>query len=369
MYILCNLAESRMKVILCTSIFLAFNLIFSMAAQSAARLELMSAPVLEAVPRQMLSAGIRVTNDGSEARTYQITFNSPAGWLCSAFPEMLEVEGNSSEILFISINQPPGASAGDYPVIIHCYPVGSPSDVASVELTVRVPVLMLLAIRPNVASPPDGYSGEELGQIFRVTNAGNLRARVSIELETSTNWPVEVIPEDRWLDLEVDQSANVVVSTSIPEELVRSETYRLVVTVRPEMEPGVEVPEWTASTRTRVIPRQISSGSNYATLDGSINAQASFSESGDLSTRFSINRLQCEFAEGRHLEIGPFNLRLGGTGTTSFGQRRSITALYEDEETGYVRAGDFLLNLMTPLLGRQMSGRGGDVLYRNGDSD
>ena len=369
MYIFCYLAESRMKVILCTSIFLAFNLIISMAAQAATRLELMSAPVLEAVPRQMLSAGILVTNDGSEAQTYQITFNSPAGWLCSAFPETLDVEGNSSEVLYISINQPAGASAGDYPVIINCYPAGSPSDVASVELTVRVPVLMQLAIRPNVASPSDAYSGEQLGQIFRVTNAGNLRARISIELETSTDWPVEVIPEERWLDLEVDQSANVVVSTSIPEELVRSDTYRLVVTVRPEMEPGVEVPEWKASTRTRVIPRQISSGSNYATLDGTINAQASFSESGDLSTRFSINRLECEFAEGRRLEIGPFNQRLGGTGTTSFGQRRSITAMYEDDETGYVRAGDFSLSLMTPLLGRQMSGRGGDVLYRNGDND
>ncbi|MCX6645879.1 MAG: hypothetical protein NTY09_05945, partial [bacterium] len=94
--------------------------------------------------------------------------------------------------------------------------------------------------------------------------------------------------------------------------------------------------------------------------------------SGDMSAMFSINSLKSEIIEGQVATFGPFNLLLGGRGGGgggSFGQGSSMLAVYENEELGYVRAGDFSVDLMSPLMGQNMSGRGGEVLYRNGDTD
>jgi len=271
--------------------------------------------------------------------------------------------------VFISINQPLVVLPGDYTIVVNCLPAGMPSDTVSVDLIIRNPGVTMLGIISNRAEQPDAYSGDELGQNFTVTNTGNLPAQVAVSLESSPDWPVTIDPENRRLDLEPNESANVIVSTYIPEELVQSEHYRLTVTVRSEEDQVEEELEWSTTTRTRVIPRQLSVGSNYATLDGNFDAQVDWREDGELSTRISVDMLQCEFAEGRRVELGPFGMNLSGNGNSGLGQDQAIRAKYEDSEVGYIQAGDFSLDLMSPLLGQYTSGRGGDVLLRDGNSD
>jgi len=355
-----------------SSIFMLviLGLAWPAAVYAAPRVELTSEQVIDAGEQILLSAGIRVSNDGDTTQTYEIAFVSPTGWQCSAFPGTLRLEAGQAEIVFISIDQPPGAQAGDYPIIINCYPVGMPSIAASVEVTVRIPRLMMLLIRSTVPTPPDTLSGRDLVQTFNVTNTGNLRARISIAVEASVEWPITVSPADLRLDLEPDQWADVVVSTSIPEQLVGTENYHVVVTVRPEDEPGAEGLEWSAGTYTRIIPRQLTSGSNYATLDGTVQFQVSWHEEDDeLTTRIAIDRLRSEIARGRTLTIGPFNTRLSGSGESSFQRDRALRVRYEDVDRGYIYAGDFSLNLRSSLLGRYLSGRGGDVAFRAGQSE
>jgi hypothetical protein len=345
------------------------GLIWPVAAHAAVRLELTSDQVMEAGPGVLLSAGIRVTNEGDATQTYRIGFVAPTGWVCGAYPEEFRLEAGQSEVVFISVDQPPGAAAGDYPIIVNCYPIDMPSISTSVELTVRIPALMRLRVWPNVPTPPDTLSGQDLIQIFNVSNEGNLRAGISVDVETSVDWPVTITPEGLRLDLEPNEAAEVVVSTTIPEVLVGSVNYRVAVTVRSDAVAGMESMEWDTSTFTRIIPRRLTAGSNYATLDGTVQFQVGYQEDEETSTRISIDRMRGDLGRGRTLTLGPVNVRLSGSETSSFQRDRAFRGRYEDEERGYIYGGDFSLNLRAPLLGRYMSGTGGDVAFRSGRSE
>jgi len=354
------LTSARVRIILVFSILTAWPV----AAQ--AGIELLSADVVEAQPREMRTVSVRVTNDSPEPQVYQIEADVPSGWGYVAMPETVEIPAGESTVVFLSINPPAEASAADYAVVLSAYPEGRPSEASLVQLTVRIPAVTLLQVRALRNEPPPAYSGDEIAQVFVVMNLGNARTRVAINTESREEWSLAVDPPDRRLDLEPNQSGRVTVSTVIPEELIQSETYRLTVVAR-SLE--AEGQEWRASTSTRIIPRRLSAGSIYATLDGNVETQTSWRDDEDISAMLFIDTLESEIMEGRRVSLGPINLPITGRGTGSFGRSQWISAGYEDVELGYIRAGDFSIDLMAPLMGRYMSGRGGDVLYRSGEMD
>ncbi len=362
-----NLNLTNVRVI-GTLAFLILMLAWPLPARAAVQLELLSPPQVNAAPRRMLTISIRVTNDATDPETYQVAADVPPGWQYTAMPEILEIGGGESEVVFISVDPPTGGDPGEYDIVLNAYPEGVSSEAVSVEMTVRVLATMLLDVQPGRSYQPAVFSNDEIEQTFIVTNLGNAPTMVAIETESRQDWPLTVDPPDRRLELEPLQSATVTVTTSIPEELTQSISYRLSVIAR-SLEPGYEEVEGQTSTSTRVIPSRLFGGPIYATLDSDIETLIAWRDDDDIASSLSLGTLELEISEGRSVSLGPLNFPITGSSIGGFGRSHMISARYEDMDLGYIHAGDFSISMGSRLMGGSKSGRGGEALYRNGDGE
>ncbi len=332
------------------------------------RIELLSPSLVEIAPRQMLTASIRLTNSARAPGTCNISADTPPGWQYSAVPDTLELGHGESGVVFVCVTIPADALAGDYLLTLRASPAGwMPSDSLTADITVAVlPVvrLQVIAGRPGRA---EATTGDILTQTFTVFNLGNAAANVQVDIESDPVWPVSVSPPDFALALDPGRSGDVVVQTAIPDDLPGSVTYRLCVVARPFGAPESEL-EAQASTSTRVIPQRLP-GSIYASLEGEMQVTTSLQDNRDLSYMFSLCPLEADLGDDRTLSLGLRNLLLGGDSSGTFVQSQRVWAAFTDENVGYVRAGDLLLNLESPLMERYVSGRGGDVFLLGDPSD
>ena len=332
------------------------------------QLELLSPSEVDAVLNRMVTISLRVTNDALEALTFEITADVPQGWSYTAMPEILEVAAGEAEVVFVSVNMPPGGDPGEYEIVLSAFPSGLPSGAASVGVLVRVLATMLLDVRADRSYQPAAYSGDEIEQTFTVTNIGNASITVEIETESRQDWLTVIDPPDRRLTLDPHQSGIVTVTTSIPEDLTQSVRYRLSVIASP-LEPGAEDLEWRAGTSTRVIPSQLTGGPMYATLDSDIRTLISWRDDGEIASRIRLGSLELDVSEGRTARLSGVSLQVSGGSTGRFGQNVRPRARFEDEEMGYVQAGEISTRLESRIVGGGRSGLGGEVLYRSGNGE
>ncbi|MCK4719677.1 hypothetical protein KAU08_03400, partial [bacterium] len=362
-----NLKSKNVRA-LYTLAFLFLMLSWPVPANADVQLELLSPPEVEAVLNRNLTISIRVMNDFADAQLFEILVEAPPGWQYTAMPPTLEIGGGEAEVVFVAVNMPSGGDPGEYEIVLSAFPEGVPSESASVGVVVRVPAIMLLDVRANRFDQPAAYSGDEIEQTFTVTNMGNASTTVAIETESRQDWPLTVDPPDRRLTLDPYQSGTVTVMTSIPEELIQSVRYRLSVIARP-LEPGAEELEWRASTSTRVIPSGLAGGPIYAMLESEIETLVSWRDDEEVASRIILGTLGLEVSEGRYASLSGVSFPITGGSVGGFGQSLRPWARFEDAEMGHIQAGDFSISTGSRLAGRSRSGRGGEVLYRNGDGD
>ncbi len=351
-----------------TLAFLFLMLSWPVPARANVQLELLSPPEVDAVLNRMVTISLRVTNDGPDTQPFEISVEVPPEWQYTAMPETLDVGGGEGEVVFVAVNLPAGGDPGNYEIVLSAFPGGVPSEAASVGVLVRVPATMLLDVRAGRSEQPAAYSGDEIEQTFTVTNMGNASTIVTIETESRQEWPLVVDPPDHRLTLDPRKSGTVTVTTSIPEDLIQPVRYRLRVIARP-LEPGAEELEWQAGTSTRVIPSHLAGGPIYAMLESDIQTLISLRDDGDVASTIHLGTLELEVSEGRYASLCGVSLPITGGGTGGFGQNVRPWARFKDEELGYIQAGDISIGLASRLVGGYRSGRGGEVLYLNGDGE
>ncbi|HDS30739.1 MAG TPA: hypothetical protein ENN67_06820, partial [Firmicutes bacterium] len=279
---------SRVKIAL---VFLLSVCFFAPSAAHARPIvELLSSAEMEAGSRGMLTVSVRVTNGSGNPGNFIMKVDVPSGWQYIAMPESVELEVGGSEIVFVSVNPPLGEEPGEYGVSVGAYEEGLIHELSVAEILVKIPGTVNLHIRASRDDSPPAYSGDVIEQAFFVTNTGNIRTTASIEIESRQTWRISIDPENRRLELDPNETATVTVRTTVPEELTRSDTYRLTVIIRP-IEPVVEEMSWRAGTSTRIVPKRLSSGSIYATLDGNIQSQTSWREDDQIRSGVSIDSL------------------------------------------------------------------------------
>ncbi len=363
-----NLKSKNVRALYTLAFLFLILLSRPVPANADVQLELLSSPEVDAVLNRNLTISIRVTNDAPDARLFEISVEAPPGWQYTAMPPTLGIGSGEAEVVFVAVNMPAGGDPGEYEIVLSAFPGGVPSEAASVGVLVRVPATILLDIREDRIFRPAAYSGDEIEQTFTVTNMGNASTTVVIETESRQEWRLTVDPPDRRLTLDPYQSGIVTVTTSIPEDLIQSVRYRLSVIARP-LEPGAEELEWQATTSTRVIPSQLAGGPIYAMLESEVETLISWRDEEEIASGINLGTLGLEFSEGRHASLSGVSFPITGGSVGGFGQSYRPWARYEDAEMGYIQAGDFSISTESRIAGRSRSGRGGEVLYRNGDGE
>ena len=340
-------------------LFTIFLPIQSIGSSNYLQIELLSPPEVEVAPRQMLTTSVRLTNPTRELWTYRISAETPSGWQYFLMPETLELGPDDSSVVFVSVNIPADALAGDYGLTLTAFPEEIPSDSVSAEVSVSVISVMQLEVRTSGPDQPEATTGDNLVRSFTVSNVGNAPGPVAIEIESWPEWSWVVDPPDLELMLDPGQWSHIVVTIAIPEGLAQSLTHSLSVIVR-SLDPAAEDVMSQARTTTRIIP-QLLTGTVYATLAGNIQTLLAFTEGDDPAGLVSIGPLEGDLGDKKWASIGIRNLFLAGGTSGTFVHRRSMQAIYADDDLGYIRAGDLALDLESPLIRRSVAGRGAEV--------
>ena len=162
------------------------------------------------------------------------------------------------------------------------------------------------------------------------------------------------------------QVDTISVSVQIPRNLESSTNLHLTLIARPD-EPGADIAAQTM-TSIRVFPSRPPRESLYPSLHGNVRLMVDLINGEEVAFSTEVGPLRGDLGEDQRLVIGPINLLLGGNSPGTFVDDQRISASYEDADRGYIRTGDFALNLDSPLLEHYLWGRGGDLLYETGST-
>ena len=360
-----NIIQPSAEIIL----VLIISLILTFPAHSqtqSGQLLLLSPETVESGPRSVVTLSVRLTNIDTDRNTFTIEAETPEGWSYIAMPDSLELEPEGSGISFISLTVPSDVLSGENIIRVNAFPQDDPGDVASTVVMVRIPEVVRLDVSTDRPVLPEIYTGDQIEVVFTVSNYGNAPTRVIVEFTSRQDWPINTDPADLEFELSTNESRRITATVSVPEEIVRSVLYLMTCRVQ-SLEPGMEDLVAEARISTRVITRQLSGASMYSTLYSRLHMGTSLSEGGEYRMRLVLRSVESEFMEGRRIWLGPVNLLNFGDSNGSLVSSGRFSIHY-DEDDMYFRGGDFSLDLNSPLLGRRISGRGGELFFKLNDS-
>ncbi|MCX6646884.1 MAG: hypothetical protein NTY09_11125 [bacterium] len=328
-------------------------------------LQLLSPANVSPSPGDIITASIRVTNTFQDRRTIRISAVPPPDWEFSINPEIFELDSGETGISFISLAVPIDAPPGESEIFLNAFPEEDPSHGSSVQVKVTIVKMTRLEIHSTGQDQPDIAAGDWITQTFMLSNLGNSSERVRIEVQANQDWDIVVEPSDPIHIMEPRQTDIITVNVHSPQNLANSTDLHLSLYARLD-EPEAEIAA-QAVTSIRIAASQVAQQSIYPPLHGYVNLIADLVDNEEAAFSVGIGPLRCDLDENRQLVVGPVNLLLGGNSPGAFIEDQRISASYMDDNLGYIRAGDFSLDLGSPLLEHYLWGRGGDILYKDGD--
>jgi hypothetical protein len=328
-------------------------------------LQLLSSANVSPTPGGIFTIGIQVTNTFPDRRTIRISAVPPPGWEFSINPEIFELDSGGTDIAFISLAVPIDAPPGESEIFINAIPEEDQSHGSSVQVNATIVKVTRLEIRSTGQDQTDIAGGDWITQTFMLSNLGNSSERVRIAVQINQDWDNVVDPSDPIHIMEPGQTDTITVNVHSPQNLANSTDLHLSLYARLD-EPEAEITA-QAVTSIRVATSQVAHQSIYPSLHGYINLIADLAENDEAAFSMGIGPLRCDMGDDRQLVIGPVNLLLGGNSPGAFIEDQRISASYMDDNLGYIRVGDFSLDLGSPLLEHYLWGRGGDILYDAGD--
>lgn len=142
----------------------------------------------EAGPGEFVTHVFSVLNDGAVPDVYRLEFEAPQGWGLLDAPSTISLEPGEEGILFVTVTVPPGATAGEYTIVLHAISQADPTDQASAGAAVIVsPVTAVEIIAPTGGSVAPG---EEIFYQFTIVNRGNAQDTFQLEAESGHRFPL-----------------------------------------------------------------------------------------------------------------------------------------------------------------------------------
>ncbi|MBI1742197.1 hypothetical protein HYR54_03915 [Candidatus Acetothermia bacterium] len=169
-------------------------------------------------PDDFLTAVFVVSNLSNERRSYQLEATVPGGWEIVNLPKTLELDKQSQQELFLTVQAPPATKAGDYSLNLSAK---SESDHALGRMQLQVrSVERVKLILPTWQ--PLIQAGEEKSYPITVTNRGNLRTNVSLVVIAPWGWQTRLPAYNS--ALAPGQSQSVELFIKPPEKTSASQT-------------------------------------------------------------------------------------------------------------------------------------------------
>ena len=270
----------------------------------------------EEAPGLFVTHVFAVTNEGTTADTYLLTFEAPPGWSVLGAPSSITVGGGGEETLFVTLTIPPGALAGEYTVTLTAASQDDPAvTAAAAALVVVAPTRELELL------PPTGTSVSLGGNVeyeFVLINRGNSQDSFSIEASSSKRLPA--ILSQTAVDLAPQERATVRVRLDVPADAIPGRDV-LTVTAKSTLYDGVEAdgvvfttilppgPESVGRTLMEVLPARIRLSLDKNVLTGEFSSRLTFSTSGQIKGGFFSSNVNLSDPLGSDpLEVGSFSI-------------------------------------------------------------
>jgi len=317
---------------------------------------------LEAHPRQVVSLALTVANQGPGSRTLVLEPVLPEGWKALYQETPFVLGPSSSGVHVVSFLLPSQALAGSYSLTYRVRDPEDPSAVASCRFALVVLPEFSLELR-LLESPSFVVAGREYAATFVLTNTGNVRTPVKVDVESDSLLPYEVqgVDQNGETVVDVGEATEVTVVVRTNALLNRSMVHSLQVSARFQpVQPTLPPPQSLvrASSSVEVIPFTIDRGTLLHTLPvvSETTAETRYD-------RYTTTSLEQEFkAQGSLDEAGEHRIafdlrkRLDPDAGPLFNTLDRYSVQY-DSRFGGIAVGDLPYSV-SPLLADNEFGRG-----------
>lgn len=315
---------------------------------------LMSPPLTEAKPGEIVSVSFAVENAASED-AFEERLSIPDGWLLITPADVFRLGAKQSTVRILAFQVPRSAAAGEFSVAYHVRSKRDPAVSDGAEL--KVAVAAQRGLRFFIESAPDTAAAGESYEIkAKIANDGNSPVSITLSAKSAENFQIELSPQKATLP--VGGNEQVTVSVKIPSKIKKNTRNTISLTASAVDDPSVRA---TVYVPTDILP--IGAGIDlYHRIPAKLTLRAMGQRNGAASNGWDA-RLEGSGAidEGgrRHMEF-----LLSGPDTNDkgfYGERDEYYMNYYDP--GFdIRLGDqsYGLSLLTSYA---RYGRGAEIKY------
>ncbi len=333
-----------MRVLLCSLLCAGFAL-----ASQAATVSLTSPPRVVG-PGDLALHVFRVANPTDAPQEVRLSLELPQGWSALPISPTLSLEPGDAESLFVTVQVPLGAGAGDYTVRL-----AAKWNDAEASATAQVTVRQVAGLEVDVPQGRDALPGTVVSYEFVLINRGNTVDRYTVTAQSSQRHSVRVHPAQ--LPLAPLERGTVVVEVEIPPTAPAGRD-RLLVEIQSTAGPAVR---HEAVLFTTVLPPhpELIVGSTEAEVEAQLEGRLEF----DLLGGYRYSPLS--FAGRTYLLQGTLSFDVRTTGPWGNPPLRLDTASLSYSHPRFLlRAGEFTTAL-PPFTGLTVSGMGLDLFGDN----
>jgi hypothetical protein len=209
------------------------------------------AELLEAEPRQIVTATFRVTNTSEKRREFTAQVGLPADWklITTEFP--FELDPQRAEVRLVSFFVPRTTLAGRYPVTYAVQDRTVPSVRDRFAITVAVRPMGELGIR-LLETPQTVIAGEDYKATFVVANQGNVAAGIELSVRSANQLPAAPDTEACILRPAESRAISVTVKTNPQLRQKMRHSLKLIAKAPELKKEGVQV---EATSWVEIVPR------------------------------------------------------------------------------------------------------------------
>jgi len=220
-------------------------------------------PVLQAEPRQVLSASFRIVNRTNVRGEFIAHLELPAGWTLLTQPIPVMLEPNQEMIQFVHLMVSKVADAGEHRIEYRLSHNQRPELTGVAHLSVVVSQQIGLTVT-RFETPEKVFAGQTYEVIFLIQNSGNSDAQ--IQLQISENLGYSLTPTAQRISLAAGESRQIKVTTETDKAISRE--VRQTIQFKATSTDGKLAA--SASSMVQILPRVSGQMQMYHILPGQI---------------------------------------------------------------------------------------------------